>query len=92
VIRSARNTQRVTLDCYEWSHRTVPDRLLRAVTSSACIRRRDCRLFRGAILIVMGLHSSELLGFRMGSVTDRVVALTRTLVLAVPPTLDAAAA
>jgi nucleotide-binding universal stress UspA family protein len=43
-------------------------------------------------LIVMGLHSSELLGPRMGSVTYRVLALTRTLVLAVPPTLDATAA
>jgi nucleotide-binding universal stress UspA family protein len=42
-------------------------------------------------LIVMGLHSSELLGPRMGSVTYRVLALTRTLVLAVPPTLDPAA-
>ena len=47
---------------------------------------------RHANLIVMGLHSSELLGPRMGSVTYRVLALTRTLVLAVPPTLDAAAA
>lgn len=47
---------------------------------------------RHANLIVMGLHSSELLGPRMGSVTYRVLALTRALVLAVPPTLDAAAA
>ena len=47
---------------------------------------------RHANLIVMGLHSSELLGPRMGSVTYRVLALTRTLVLAVPPILDAAAA
>jgi nucleotide-binding universal stress UspA family protein len=47
---------------------------------------------RDANLIVMGLHSSELLGPRMGSVTYRVLALTRTLVLAVPPTPDAAAA
>lgn len=36
-------------------------------------------------LIVMGLHSSDLLGPRIGSVTYRVVALTRTLVLALPP-------
>lgn len=47
---------------------------------------------RHANLIVMGLHSSELLGPRMGSVTYRVLALTRTLVLAVPPTLDVTAA
>jgi nucleotide-binding universal stress UspA family protein len=47
---------------------------------------------RHANLIVMGLHSSELLGPRMGSVTYRVLALTRTLVLAVPPPFDAAAA
>lgn len=40
-------------------------------------------------LIVMGLHSSELFGPRMGSVTYRVLALTRTLVLAVPPKPDA---
>jgi nucleotide-binding universal stress UspA family protein len=33
---------------------------------------------RHANLIVMGLHSSELLGPRMGSVTYRVLALTRT--------------
>ena len=47
---------------------------------------------RHANLVVMGLHSSELLGPRMGSVTYRVLALTRTLVLAVPPALDAAPA
>jgi nucleotide-binding universal stress UspA family protein len=41
---------------------------------------------RRANLIVMGLHSSDLFGPRMGSVTYRVVALTRTLVLALPPT------
>lgn len=41
---------------------------------------------RHANLIVMGLHSSEPFGPRMGSVTYRVLALTRTLVLAVPPT------
>jgi nucleotide-binding universal stress UspA family protein len=40
---------------------------------------------RHANLIVMGLHSSELLGPRMGSVTYRVLALTHKLVLAVPP-------
>lgn len=40
---------------------------------------------RHANLIVMGLHSSEGSGPRMGSVTYRVLALTRTLVLAVPP-------
>jgi nucleotide-binding universal stress UspA family protein len=36
-------------------------------------------------LIVMGLHSSGLLGPRMGSVTYRVLCLTDALVLAVPP-------
>jgi universal stress protein A len=40
---------------------------------------------RRANLIVMGLHSSEAFGARMGSVTYRVVALTRTLVLGLPP-------
>jgi nucleotide-binding universal stress UspA family protein len=40
---------------------------------------------RRAKLIVMGLHSPEPGGQRMGSVTYRVVAQTRTLVLAVPP-------
>jgi nucleotide-binding universal stress UspA family protein len=45
---------------------------------------------RHANLIVMGLHSSELLGPRMGSVTYRVLALTRSLVLAVPPATDGA--
>jgi nucleotide-binding universal stress UspA family protein len=40
---------------------------------------------RGVGLIVMGLHSSGLLGPRMGSVTYRVLCLTRSLVLALPP-------
>jgi nucleotide-binding universal stress UspA family protein len=40
---------------------------------------------RGAGLIVMGLHSSGLLGPRMGSVTYRVLCLARALVLALPP-------
>jgi len=40
---------------------------------------------RRANLIVMGLHSSELFGPRMGSVTYRVLSLTRALVLALPP-------
>ena len=41
---------------------------------------------RQAGLIVMGLHSSGLLGRRMGSVTYRVLCLTHALVLALPPT------
>jgi nucleotide-binding universal stress UspA family protein len=40
---------------------------------------------RHAGLIVMGLHSSGPLGPRMGSVTYRVLSLTRSLVLALPP-------
>lgn len=40
---------------------------------------------RKAGLIVMGLHASPGGGPRMGSVTYRVLALTRTLVLALPP-------
>ena len=36
-------------------------------------------------LIVIGLHASTLLGPRMGSVTYRVLCLTSTLVLALPP-------
>lgn len=36
-------------------------------------------------LIVMGLHSSGMLGPRMGSITYRVLCLTNALVLAVPP-------
>ena len=40
---------------------------------------------RHAGLIVMGLHSSGRLGRRMGSVTYRVLCLTRALVLALPP-------
>jgi nucleotide-binding universal stress UspA family protein len=40
---------------------------------------------RDAQLIVMGLHSSGLLGPRMGSVTYRVLCLTHALVLALPP-------
>ena len=47
---------------------------------------------RGAKLIVIGLHSSGLLGPRMGSVTYRVLCLTHALVLAVPPEPAAARA
>ncbi|HLG57580.1 MAG TPA: universal stress protein [Vicinamibacterales bacterium] len=43
---------------------------------------------REAHLIVIGLHSSGLLGPRMGSVTYRVLCLTHALVLALPPVLD----
>jgi nucleotide-binding universal stress UspA family protein len=46
---------------------------------------------RQANLIVMGLHSSGLLGPRMGSVTYRVLCLTHALVLAIPPTVAAKA-
>jgi nucleotide-binding universal stress UspA family protein len=40
---------------------------------------------RGSNLIVMGLHSGGPLGPRVGSVTYRVLCLTRALVLALPP-------
>ena len=40
---------------------------------------------RQAGLIVMGLHGSPLLGPRMGSVTYRLLCLSNTLVLALPP-------
>ena len=40
---------------------------------------------RDARLIVMGLHSSGLLGPRMGSVTYRVLCLANAFVLALPP-------
>lgn len=40
---------------------------------------------RHAGLVVMGLHGSPLLGPRMGSVTYRMLCLTRTLVLGLPP-------
>jgi universal stress protein A len=40
---------------------------------------------RSAGLIVMGLHSSDVFGPRMGSVTYRVLCLAPTLVLALPP-------
>lgn len=42
---------------------------------------------RQAGLVVMGLHGSPLLGPRMGSVTYRILCLTPTLVLALPPRL-----
>jgi nucleotide-binding universal stress UspA family protein len=47
---------------------------------------------RHAGLIVMGLHSSGLLGPRMGSITYRVLCLTRSLVLALPPVAAASLA
>jgi universal stress protein A len=47
---------------------------------------------RGASLIVMGLHSSEPGGPRMGSVTYRVLCLAHVLVLAIPPKAVAAPA
>ena len=40
---------------------------------------------REAGLVVMGLHGSPILGPRMGSVTYRMLCLTPTLVLALPP-------
>jgi universal stress protein E len=40
---------------------------------------------RGADIIIMGLHSSPVLGPRMGSVTYRVLCLAHRLVLAIPP-------
>ena len=46
---------------------------------------------RDAGLIIMGLHSSPVLGPRMGSVTYRVLCLAHRLVLAVPPAPAAAA-
>jgi nucleotide-binding universal stress UspA family protein len=45
---------------------------------------------RDAQLIVMGLHSSGASGPRMGSITYRVLCLTRSLVLALPPKATAA--
>jgi nucleotide-binding universal stress UspA family protein len=44
---------------------------------------------RGAGLVVIGLHGSTLLGPRMGSVTYRVLCLSPTLVLAIPPSRTA---
>lgn len=41
---------------------------------------------RRAGLVVMGLHGSTLLGPRMGSVTYRMLCLSPTVVLALPPT------
>jgi nucleotide-binding universal stress UspA family protein len=46
---------------------------------------------RGVGLIVMGLHSSPLVGPRMGSVTYRVLCLAHRLVLALPPQSQPAA-
>ena len=45
---------------------------------------------RHAGLVVMGLHGSPLLGPRMGSVTYRMLCLSPTLVLALPPKLEMA--
>jgi nucleotide-binding universal stress UspA family protein len=42
-------------------------------------------------MIVMGLHASPVVGPRMGSVTYRVLCLTHTLVLALPPSSAEAA-
>ena len=40
-------------------------------------------------VVVMGLHASAGIGPRMGSVTYRVLCRTDTLVLALPPRLEA---
>jgi nucleotide-binding universal stress UspA family protein len=45
---------------------------------------------RQAGLVVMGLHASPLLGPRMGSVTYRMLCLSPTLVLALPPKVEPA--
>ena len=44
---------------------------------------------RNAGLIVVGLHGSPLLGPRMGSVTYRLLCLSHSLVLALPPSYHA---
>lgn len=60
-------------------------------SGAASSRARKCWLIvkladtRDVSLIVMGLHSSAFLGPRMGSVTYRVLFLTRAAVLALPP-------
>jgi nucleotide-binding universal stress UspA family protein len=45
---------------------------------------------RRAGLVIMGLHGSPLLGPRMGSVTYRMLCLSKSLVLALPPEAEAA--
>jgi nucleotide-binding universal stress UspA family protein len=45
---------------------------------------------RDAGIVVMGLHSSPVLGPRMGSVTYRVLCLAHRLMLALPPVPDSA--
>ena len=80
------------------AEKALADLALR-IPSEAAIRRRSSpteirrrRLpkvasDRDAGLIVIGLHASPLLGPRMGSVTYRVLCLTATLVLALPPSV-----
>jgi nucleotide-binding universal stress UspA family protein len=62
--------------------RPAPETIvLNGETSEEIVRLADTR---GAGLIVMGLHSSGVNGPRMGSVTYRVLCMTRALVLALP--------
>ena len=61
---------------------TVEPIVLNGDPSEEIVKLADTR---GSGLIVMGLHSSGMFGPRMGSVTYRVLCLTRAIVLALPP-------
>jgi nucleotide-binding universal stress UspA family protein len=71
----------------EFVERTVTDASVETLVLSGDPSEEIVRLAeaRDAGLIVMGLHSSSLLGPRMGTVTYRVLSLSRALVLAIPP-------
>lgn len=61
---------------------TAETMVLNGDTSDEIVKLADARRVG---LIVIGLHSSGLTGPRMGSVTYRVLCLTRAFVLALPP-------
>ena len=68
---------------------TVESIVLTGEPSEEILRLAEARR---ANLVVMGLHSSGLLGPRMGSVTYRVLCVSHALVLALPPKTSAATA
>jgi nucleotide-binding universal stress UspA family protein len=73
---------------------TIPERLrAEALVAYGDPAEETAKIVRDrhAGLIVIGLHGSTLLGPRMGSVTYRLLCLTQTLVLALPPHQTASA-
>ena len=100
IVESGRHGQKTSAGLYKYAEgerRPIPDPEIEAMFAKAgaemgIANRKptaeeivELSRSRQANLIVMGLHSSGLLGPRMGSVTYRVLSMTDAFVLALPP-------